>query len=307
MLFDLSPADHPIGDGLILDEAPARWGVDSEYGRLRDVLVSPPPHLEIVPSNSVSIDNLRKGLACCAETAERQHSALVAALEGAGVRCHAVPPEQDLADLSFTRDATLMTPWGLLGLRPALDHREEEVTHVLATAQVWGLPALGSVDEGRIEGGDVCILRPGIVVVGWSGERTDLAGATALARLFEREGWQAILTRFDPHFLHLDTLFTVVDRNRAAACIEALEPAFVARMEALGLDLLRVGVDEVARLGANLVGLGGGRVLSSADNPRVNRELAKLGYEMVAVNIDQFTRCGGGVHCLTMPLSRMPG
>ncbi|MEA1014981.1 dimethylarginine dimethylaminohydrolase family protein [Sphingosinicella sp. LY1275] len=306
MLFDFTPAEPAIGDGLVLSDVRPRWGVDSEYGRLTDVMVSPPPHLEIVPCNSVAIDALAQGLVCCAETAERQHQALTRALEDEGVRCHVVPAASDMPDLSFTRDSTLMTPWGLLALRPALGHRMREVCHVLAEAQAWGVPYIGAIEEGSVEGGDICLLRPGTIVIGCSGERTNGTGAQALARLFERRGWDAIVTRFAPEHLHLDTLFTMLDRDRAVACVEALEPAFLERIRKLGVELIPVTLDEVRQLGANLVSLGGGRILSSAGSSRINLKLAELGYRVIAVEIDQFVRCGGGVHCLTMPLARRP-
>lgn len=304
MLFDFSPAEPEIGDGLILKSVPARWGVDSEYGRLRDVMLSPPPHLEIIPCNAVSIENLRKGIVCSADRAESQHAALVDAFKAEGVRCHMVPPDPSMPDLCFTRDATLMTPWGLLQLNPAVGHRQAEVAQVVEAARGWGVPMLGRLEEGRVEGGDVCILRPGLVLIGFSGERTDETGAKALARLFERRGWKAILHRFDPHFLHLDTQLTMVDEGCAVACVEALHPAFVEQLTWLGLDLVPVSREEVQRLGANIVSLGDERVLSSADNGRLNVELARRGYRVVAVEVDEFTRCGGGIHCLTLPLAR---
>jgi N-dimethylarginine dimethylaminohydrolase len=47
--------------------------------------------------------------------------------------------------------------------------------------------------------------------------------------------------------------------------------------------------------------------VSTASNARVNGELERLGYCVIALDADQFIRCGGGIHCLTMPLSRLPG
>ncbi len=60
-------------------------------------------------------------------------------------------------------------------------------------------------------------------------------------------------------------------------------------------------------LGANILSLGDGRLLSLPGNRRVNGLLERLGYMVIPVEIDQFTRCGGGIHCLTMPLARLPG
>jgi N-dimethylarginine dimethylaminohydrolase len=306
MLFDFQTAGPAAGDALI-DAAPHRWGVDSEYGRLTDVMLAAPRHLEIVPCNTVSIENHGLGLTCSSHVAGEQHAALVRALEAEGVRCHLAEPRRGFADLAFTRDSTLMTPWGLLGLRPAVQHRIAEVGHIRREAARWGVPLLPGVANGFVEGGDVCLLRPGIVVIGYSGERTDAAGARSLASVFEARGWRAILTRFDPDFLHLDTLFTMVDRNCAVACADELEPGFIKELDALGTLVVPASRAEVRKLGANLFSLGQRRVLSPAGNDRVAAELRRLGYRVIQIEIDQFTRCGGGIHCLTMPLARLPG
>lgn len=312
MLFDFSVAESSTGDslvrsGLVAREITRRWSVDSEYGRLTDIMVSPPPHLEILPCNSIAVETLARGLACCADTAELQHKALVEALRDEGIRCATVSAAEALPDLSFIRDSVYMTPWGLLALRPEAEHRRGEVAHVLRQARGWGIPYFGAVDTGTVEGGDICLLRPGVVAIGWSGERTSKEGALATAHIFELHGWRAILTHYDPYFLHLDTLFTIIDRRRAVACLEALDPAFIGQVRELGIEMLPITSFEAQRLGTNLLSLGDRRVLSSADNGRVNAELARLGYRVIAVELDQFTRCGGGVHCLTMPLARLPG
>ena len=307
MLFNFASADATGADALVSGIDNRRWGVDSEYGRLTDVMLSNPRHLELVPCNAVSIENHRNGITCSSDLAVEQHSKLVRALEAEGVRCHLVPPMEGLADLPFTRDATLMSPWGLIALSPAVDHRLAEVAHIRAAAQGWDVPLFGAVEDGRIEGGDVCLLRPGIVVIGYSGERTDEAGARALAGMFQERGWDSILTRFGRRFLHLDTVFTLADHNLAVACVDALEPEFLAQVQELGIELIDVTVSEVQRLGGNLLSLGDRRVVSSADNRRINALLERRGYKVVRVEIDQFTRCGGGMHCLTMPLARLPG
>ena len=307
MPFDFAAGDIVAGDDLIDAGESSRWSVDSEYGRLTDVMLSAPRHLEIVPCNAVSIENHRNGITCSPNLAVEQHARLVGALEAEGVRCHFVPPSPDLPDLSFTRDTTLMTPWGLIGLRPALGHRLPEVAHVRRAALAWGVPMLGMIGEGRIEGGDVCLLRPGLVVIGYSGERTDRTGAEALARIFEARGWRAILTCFDSRFLHFDTQFTMLDRGRAVARVEGLEAELLLELHSVGIEILPSRFDEVQKLGSNLLSLGGGRLLSPEDNWRVNAQLEQLGYRVIRVDIDQFTRCGGGMHCLTMPLARLPG
>jgi N-dimethylarginine dimethylaminohydrolase len=281
-----------------------RWGVDSETGRLIRVLLSPPTHLAMVPCNAVTRDSLARGLSSCAASAGAQHRALVSRLEAAGVECHLVPPRPGLSDLAFTRDSVFMTPWGFVELRPSEPHRRGESAHLAGVLRQLGIDTVGAVPEGKVEGGDVCLLRPGLVMIGISGERTDEAGARSLGRIFERRGWRALYTRIDPRYLHLDTQFSLLSPNRAVACLETLETGFAATMAGVGIELLPVTPGEVDRLEANLFSLDGFRIVAPAGRTRINGLLRRLGYDLIEVEIDQFVRCGGGVHCLTMPLAR---
>ena len=286
---------------------PAKWSADSEYGLLREVLLASPRNLSIVPCNRVSEEALRKGRSACSLSAGRQHRALADLLVALGVRVRMVQPVAGLPDLAFTRDTSLMTPWGLVGLRPGAAHRRPEVDAVLATAGASGIPLLGRVQAGRVEGGDVCLLRPGHLVIGVSGDRTDEEGAAALGGFFRQRGWTVTTTPVDPDLLHLDTHFCVVDRDLALACEDKVDPRFLAMIRALGIRIVPVAAEEISSLGCNILSLGRERIVSSGSAPRVDDALREFGYEVYTVPLTQFTQCGGGVHCLTMPLSRMPG
>jgi N-dimethylarginine dimethylaminohydrolase len=279
-------------------------GPVSEYGVLEEVLVASPQHLSIVPCNRVSEDALEKGHLSCTVRAKAQHRSLVAELTDAGVRVLTVKPVANLPDLAFTRDSTLMTPWGLVGLRPGATHRRGEVEVVLQAARAAALPILGRIKAGCIEGGDVCLLRPGYVAIGISGQRTDRVGAQALGTLFEGRGWKVIHTPVDPDLLHLDTHFCMLDRNLALGCVEKLDHAFLEEVDRLGIKVVPVRADEVADLGCNVLSLGRHRIITAGSAPRVDQALRELGFAVRTLALDEFTQCGGGVHCLTMPLQR---
>lgn len=217
-----------------------------------------------------------------------------------------MPSVAGFPDLVFTRDTSLMTPWGLVGLRPGAQHRRGEVDVVLKAAEAAGFPVLGRVAEGLVEGGDLCLLRPGHLVIGVSEERTTTTGARALGAFFEARGWKVTCTPIDPDLLHLDTHFCMVDQSTALACIEKLDGAFIRLVEELGIELIPVGMDEVASLACNILSLGRGQVVSTGSAPRVDEILRGRGYRVHPVALDEFTQCGGGVHCLTMPLRRAP-
>ncbi len=305
--FRPSPVE-PVGSADCQTETSTepRWGVATETGRLTDVLLSAPTHLSMVPCNMVTRQSIADGHSLQPLKAARQHQNLVKALTGAGVRCHWVPPLPTMANLVFTRDPALMSPWGLIELRPAAAHRRGEPAQVAQAVASLGAPYLGRIEEGRIEGGNVCLLREGLLLVGYSRDRTDEAGARALGAMFERMGWEVIYAPFDPQFLHLDTIFTMLSPDCAVACPGALGSELGARLGNLGVGIIPATLDEVADLGANLLCLGDGRVLAPAHNRQLNAILGRSGFEVIPVEANQFTRCGGGLHCLTMPLARDP-
>lgn len=304
MLLEASIQPERFSEKTAGGRHPRRWGACSETGRLTDALVSGPAFLTMVPCNDVTRHSIANGLSTSVHAAARQHRGLVETLERAGVRCHFVRPASGLPDMSFTRDSVIASPWGLIELRPATPHRRPEAELAAAAASELGLRQAIRMNAGVVEGGDVCLVRDGTVAIGVSGDRTDEAGARALGALFEQHGWEVVVERFDRRFLHLDTLFTMVSAGCAVAFEAALSAGFLARLRRLGIEIINVTAEEVAGLGANLLSLGNGRVVSPSGNRRLNELLDRRGLEVIPVDIDQFTRCGGGVHCLTMPLRR---
>ena len=53
------------------------WGVDSEYGRLLDVLLCPPDNFHWLPASSIARATLDSGLTFSPEDARKQHAEMV--------------------------------------------------------------------------------------------------------------------------------------------------------------------------------------------------------------------------------------
>jgi N-dimethylarginine dimethylaminohydrolase len=209
-----------------------------------------------------------------------------------------------MPDLAFTRDVAVTTPWGLVALNPALAHRSVEVDHFVEWAGRYAGGPAQRIRRGKIEGGDVCVARPGLLIVGVSGTRTDEAGAEEFSARFAREGWDVLTCRFDEHFLHLDTIFCMLDETHALACVDALDDGFLDAVARRGIELLAVSYKESRRLGCNVLSLNGRQIVASSATPRVTALMRRHGFTVSEVELDQFSACGGGVHCLTMPLAR---
>lgn len=283
-----------------------QFTVTGETDQLTDVLLCAPQHLTAVPCCSVTKESLRSGFQSLPETALMQHDILRRTLEACGVRCRMLDVRSDLPDLCFTRDSMVTTPWGVVGLNPAMVHRSAEARYVSdALASIGGQP-VARIDKGFIEGGDVAIIRPGLLIIGVSGERTNDAGANAFSEPFEAAGWEVLHYPFDPHFLHLDTVFCMLGKRQALACAEVLDDSFLEALAARDIEVLPVTYKEARKLGCNVLSLNGRTILAGSGTPRVSAMMRHAGFEVLELDIDQFTACGGGLHCVTMPLRRLP-
>lgn len=283
-----------------------RFSVWSESDPLAEVLLCRPSHLAPVPCCSKTKESVRNGFSLSTGLALRQHDALHDALASRGIACRFMPAAAGMPDLCFTRDAAVTTPWGIVGLNPAKPHRRPEVDHVAAVLSRLGGRPISRIQGGHIEGGDICVARPGLLILGVSGDRTDEAGAAEFAAPFLRDGWEVVHCPLDPHFLHLDTVFCMLDRRLALACKDVLDEDFLQAVAARGIELIQVSYKEARNLAGNVVSLDGKTILTSAEYPRIAAVLRGAGFEAVEVEISQFAACGGGLHCLTMPLARTP-
>lgn len=285
--------------------APVESHVVSETDRLTDVILCPPHHLSPVPCCAVTRATMANGFATDTEEALRQHERLVRTLERHGVRCHMLAPSPDLPDMCFTRDVGVSTPWGMVALNPTMPHRQGEVEALLQACVGWNLP-VRRISAGTMEGGDICVARDGLLILGLSGERSSADGIAEFAAPFRAAGWDVLICPFDADHLHLDTIFCMVDENEAIGCIELLQPAFIEAVREQGIRIMPMPAKLSSSLGCNILSLGERHVLTSTADPVVATTLRAAGYSVEQIDISQFAACGGGIHCLTQPLRRVP-
>jgi N-dimethylarginine dimethylaminohydrolase len=280
------------------------WGVDSEYGLLRDVLLCRPDHYEWQPINAVARASIASGDRADAQAVRREWREFEEALDQAGVRRHHLRPEPHLGYQVYARDSSQMTPWGVLVTQMAMPVRRGEYAPVLDFYARLGCPVWRHANHGTIEGGDIAVIRPGLLAIGHTGTRTDLDGATQLKAWFEAEGWEVRLVPLDEHFLHLDVVFCMVEEGLAVGCTQVLDDGFQDWLRGHGIRILDTSYREVMDLSCNLLALGAGRVISARHGARLNAALRAEGIEVLDPELRLITRGGGGPHCLTMPLRR---
>ena len=191
-----------------------------------------------------------------------------------------------------------------------------------------------------IEGGDILILNEKTVAIGIS-QRTTPQAIEILSRklLSEENGFEKILAIDIPKlrsFMHLDTVFTMVDRNKFTVhnnISHALRVFVITKggtdgvqimeeqdslenilMEHLHLDkveLIKCGggsVIDAAREqwndGSNTLAVAPGVVVVYGRNHVTNEILRESGIETLVIPSSELSRGRGGPRCMSMPLVR---
>jgi N-dimethylarginine dimethylaminohydrolase len=280
------------------------WGIDSEYGRLRDVLVGPIDHFCWQTGNAVVERNLRIGSRFDARLARAQHAEMLDAFRSADVRVHSLTPQPELPYQVFARDSSVMTPWGSVIMQMQKPFRRGEYAECLRFYLDSGIPIFDMVTAGNVEGGDFMVLKPGVAICGYSGERSIEPAVRQLQRWFEAEDWELHVYAFDPHFLHLDVQLGMLAEDLAVVCVEAVEPELVTWLGSKGIRIIDVTYRDAMQLGCNVVALGDERVMVPASSANLAAACRAEGLRVYDPDVSMIGAGGGAVHCMCQPLRR---
>ena len=283
------------------------WGIDSEYGRLRDVLIGPVDHYSWqASSNAISQRAARLGLQFDLQLAKRQYEEMVRAYQEAGVSVHRLSPSPELPYQLFARDSSIMTPWGATIMQLLKPFRRGEYAACLRFYLQNDIPIYDLVTAGNVEGGDFMLLQPGLAICGYSEERSIGPAVQQLQGWFEAEGWEFKSYAFDAHFLHLDVQMSMLAERLAAVCVEAVEPELVNWLKAKHIRIIEVPYGEAMQLGCNLVALGDERVMIPATNRSLIQACRAEGLTVYDPEVSMIGNGGGSIHCMCQALRRDP-
>jgi N-dimethylarginine dimethylaminohydrolase len=280
------------------------WGVDSEYGRLHDVLLGPPENFRWLATSAISKATLAGERSFSGRDAVAQHGEMVAAYESAGVRCHFLEPDPALPYQVFARDSSVATPVGAIVAQLHQQWRRGEYAPVIRFYQEAGIPIFAMITAAALEGGDVIIVEPGRMLIGNGEERTEAPAARQLAGWMEELGWEVRIEMIPSQFVHIDVLVSILAPKLAAVCVDVAGAGLLRWLRDSGFEILEVPVAEAFALGVNAISLGADRALSSEHSKSLNEQLRARGIEVYDPDLSMFTLGGGGAHCLGQALRR---
>ena len=194
--------------------------------------------------------------------------------------------------------------------------------------------------SSSLEGGDILVLSPQVLAVGIS-ERTEGDSIDQLAQtvLSQSSTFRKVLAFNIPKsrsFMHLDTVFTMVDRDKFTVHPNILSDitVFVMELEEDGRmqirqengrleDILKehLGLAQVTLIpcgqghaidaareqwsdGSNTLAIAPGEVVVYTRNYVTNRSLEEAGIRIHAIPSAELSRGRGGPRCMSMPLIR---
>jgi N-dimethylarginine dimethylaminohydrolase len=281
------------------------WGFRNETDRLTDVLLAAPDHLRHLSTSSLSRKFLRESPADL-HAARAQHAELRGAYEFFGVRVHCPVLEPELPMQVYTRDSSVMTPYGAIITAMANWWRRGENYAAIRNYERLGIPIYDMVTAGTFEGGDFNVIEEDCVLIGCGGGRTQEEGARQVEGWFKREGWETRLAFFDEYYVHIDLMVVPVAPKLTAVCLDCTEPALVAWLRTKGHDIVDVPFKDTINLGCNFMSLGKDRVIAPKASRVLIEQLRARGFQVADVDMSEISKTGGGIHCMAQALRRDP-
>jgi N-dimethylarginine dimethylaminohydrolase len=258
------------------------------------VLMCSPEHFDVKYSINVWMD---PDTTVDLERAQDQWQNLVRTLEQAGTKVELVSACPGLPDLVFTANAGVPDSGCFVPARMANAERAPETDHVSEwmAGQNW---TVTSPPRAAQEGlGDALPYGGGLV--GGYGPRSTRKAYDDLAHRLDCA--VTALELVDSRFYHIDLAFCPLDQRTALVAPEAFTQAGSAALATQVPDPITVTEQEAEMFIANSFVVED-LVVMPACTSRLGREIADRGFDIVICEVSEFTKAGGGVRCLTLPL-----
>jgi len=227
--------------------------------------------------------------------AMREWNHLVDAYKKLGITTEIIDQQKGSPDMVFATDQGIVQGKNVLLSRFRCDERKDETTHYEKRFLKNDYTIKYLPQDVYFEGNGDSYLWNDKLFVG-IGYRADKKTCETVSKLLDVE--VIPLEIIDPKFYHLDVGFFPLNNET----IFYYPPAFSQKsrgvIKKIVPHLIEFTKDEAYGFCANSV-VTDHHVLHQKDNPTFQKKLKELGYASVEIEIDEFMKSGGGIHCLT--------
>lgn len=230
-----------------------------------------------------------------ASNALKQWERLVAEYKKAGIFVEVIEQESHLPDMVFAADQGIVKDKTVHLSNFRHPERQGEREPYIKWFEQNGYK-VQFISEGYFfEGTGESLFWKDKLFVG-TGFRTTIAATEKLGEALEIDS--IALHLIDPRFYHLDTCFFPLDSDTVFFYPSAFRNDSVDYLKKIIPNLIPFTDDEALGFAANNV-VSGDTVFTQDGNVTFVKKLHDLGYKTVELDMSEYVKAGGGIHCLT--------
>lgn len=230
-----------------------------------------------------------------ATKAMKQWESLVEAYTALGIQIEIIDQEAGFPDMVFATDQGIIQGNKIIVSNFRHKERQGERDPYLTWFKAHHFEPIFLSEGDYIEGNGESLFMGDRLFVG-TGFRSSKRVVAQLGRLLQLEAIP--LELIDPYFYHLDTAFFPLSDTIAFYYPSAFSVQSAELLTSLIPTLIPFTKQEAQGFAANSI-VSGNTVLCQKGNPTFVALLAELGYNAIELDMSEFIKSGGGIHCLT--------
>lgn len=237
------------------------------------------------PKNKVNLD-----------VAKKQWESLLEAYKSVGAQVEVFEDLKGWPDSVFGGDSVFLYGKEAFASRFRYPERSGEVEPMAERFRERGYNIHYPPDGLFFEGNGEAIVWNGMIFGGY-GVRSD---RKAIEFIGETLGIKTLPIRVMPPHFHVDTVLCPLSDDLLAYVPSGMDEDSQAAVEKLGVKLISIDQEEALQLACNSMALDKNVIVSTPNSPKFDAELKKAGFEVLALDLSEFAKSGGGAKCLTL-------
>lgn len=280
------------------------FGVDSEVGKLRSVLMRRPgKEIEGItdPAAVAMKENWDVG------KVREQHDMLAEIYRNHGVEVHYIEDmDPTLPNAIYTRDLYLMTPEGAIVARPAAGCRIGEEVYAARQLARLGVPIIKTINGNGVFDGACCLWMDRKTCMLGYGKRCNASATAQVEAELRNMGVENLIKVEIPRGMaHLDSFMAFADLKVALIFKLAAPDTIYNELEEREFNIVDIpDYEEFGRFCQNFVALKPGKIVMPTGCPKTVAALEKAGVECIQTDVSEILKGNGAIHCMTGFLKR---